>query len=237
VKKYIATIKNIQTKLHDLNFAKNLMPDVSDVVESIDEEMEMNEEFLVETDYLNEDESFFNESSNAKDDHLDETLPEEIVDSVEIEHAFVDPATAQVVEFEPPKKATSKREFKRKGKGKHPFCPYCLKMYQSVQTLDVHIQKMHADELEPKISCTEPNCEEVFFTYNKMNIHIRDAHRSERIACKQCSILVHPVDMKLHIRRNHSKETKFSCDKCGFTCKFIGMMRSHIETHRPAEER
>ena len=54
------------------------------------------------------------------------------------------------------------------------------------------------------------------------------AVQSLTINCEECDFIARSESgLKVHIRANHTEQTKIKCRRCDFTCESVELMRTH----------
>jgi len=72
-------------------------------------------------------------------------------------------------------------------------------------------------------------CSYIAFSNFALRRHFNKSHCTNKEKCADCNVELPKRSLKLHMKRAHNNTSKFSCDKCNYTCSNSSNMKRHIQ--------
>lgn len=119
----------------------------------------------------------------------------------------------------------------------HYQCHICHKTFDQMCFLSNHTRDAH--QCLPKVNCT-CGCERTLSTWESLMAHRRKNTEGEKIfSCQICDQKFSTkTGLKIHIKFKHERPAKNNeCPECGRTFKDSSVLKAHIRTHLPDEEK
>ncbi|XP_021370492.1 uncharacterized protein LOC110461369 [Mizuhopecten yessoensis] len=112
-------------------------------------------------------------------------------------------------------------------------CKDCGKQFPIPRGLQQHRKFFHI--VEGNFACE--HCGKCFFNKFKLRNHMRNKHSGKEFRCEVCKKVVGSRNALNRHRKSHTEEGyKFTCDRCGKSCRDNSNLRSHMITHIKARQ-
>ncbi|XP_060068698.1 uncharacterized protein LOC132548822 [Ylistrum balloti] len=112
-------------------------------------------------------------------------------------------------------------------------CKDCGKQFPIPRGLQQHRKFFHI--VEGNFPCE--HCGKSFFNKFKLRNHMRNKHSGKEHRCEICNKVVGSQNALNRHRKSHTQEGyKFTCDRCGKSCRDNSNLRSHMLTHIKARK-
>ncbi|XP_021370461.1 uncharacterized protein LOC110461346 [Mizuhopecten yessoensis] len=112
-------------------------------------------------------------------------------------------------------------------------CKDCGKQFPLPRGLQQHRQFVHI--VEGNFACE--HCGKYFFNKFKLREHMRNSHSEKEFRCEVCKKVVGSQTALNRHRKSHTQEGyKFTCDRCGKSCRDNSTLRSHMISHIKARQ-
>ncbi|XP_033747980.1 uncharacterized protein LOC117332988 [Pecten maximus] len=113
------------------------------------------------------------------------------------------------------------------------ICKDCGKQFPIPRGLHQHRKFFHI--IEGNFPCE--HCGKCFFNKFKLKNHMRNKHSGKEHKCNVCKKVVGSQNALNRHRKSHTREGyKFTCDRCGKSCRDNSNLRSHMLTHVKARK-
>lgn len=109
-------------------------------------------------------------------------------------------------------------------------CQFCPKGYDNKVKLREHVLTQHTKkDVRDKICDI---CSRAFITEHQLTCHKKEVHTEGAISCDfaGCTKRFHKISKRDRHMRVHTKEKKFSCDKCGISYGYASQLYRHVES-------
>lgn len=164
-----------------------------------------------------------------------EEVEGEVVDSTENENLLFE--EEQEEQFVTEEAETSTSSAKREVPNYEYECHICHEDFDQMCFLSNHTRVEH--QCLPKVACT-CGCDRFLSTWESLMAHRRKtAYDEKRFTCEKChQKFTTMTGLKIHTKFKHEKPAKnLECPECGRTFKDGSVLKAHIRTHLPDEEK
>jgi len=72
-------------------------------------------------------------------------------------------------------------------------------------------------------------CRYTAFSNAALKRHFNQSHNTNKEKCAECDVELPKRRLEIHIKRAHNSTSKFSCDKCNYSCSNSTNMKRHVQ--------
>ena len=111
---------------------------------------------------------------------------------------------------------------------KRRVCSYCLKTFKNTKNKQDHVEMMHENSSEKKVSCRF--CNKLYMSQTSLNYHVDVSHSEthSKVQCKFCdATFQHDLSLQRHLNTMHENPKISKCFECNKTFKRADYLTVH----------